>query len=85
MRWRLRNSAPNSQSARFILVEIQRRHFFHLPLESAAPESWSRVVEEGNGTFTFAFFWARPSEVPHDVYPGHDAFFEDIFRVLRSG
>jgi 8-oxo-dGTP pyrophosphatase MutT (NUDIX family) len=58
--------------------EVHERHFFHLPLLEHAPEVWKRVVEEGNGTFTFSFFWVDRSNVPERIYPGHDAFLRDV-------
>jgi 8-oxo-dGTP pyrophosphatase MutT (NUDIX family)/predicted DNA-binding protein (MmcQ/YjbR family) len=64
--------------------EVHLRHFFHLRLLSEAPASWSRVVEEGNGTFTFNFFWAPVTEVPAHIYPGHDAFAGEVARLVES-
>ena len=59
--------------------EIHERHFFELPLLVDAPATWDRIVEEGNGMFTFSFFWVDRTTVPEDVYPGHDVF---LGRVL---
>ncbi len=65
--------------------EVQHRHFYHVPLEETAPAQWSRVVEEGNGTFTFLFFWAPVGAPPDEIYPGHDAFLADVAaRVFAS-
>jgi 8-oxo-dGTP pyrophosphatase MutT (NUDIX family) len=58
--------------------EIHERHFFELPLLVDAPSSWERFVEEGNGLFTFSFFWAGRANLPEDVYPGHDVFLRDV-------
>ena len=62
--------------------EVHRRHFFHVPLLAEAPEAWSRVVEEGNGTFTFNFFWTTPADIPEDLFPGHDAFVGELCELL---
>ena len=59
--------------------EIHERHFFELPLLVDAPATWERSVQEGNGPFTFSFFWVDSASVPADVYPGHDVF---LGRVL---
>jgi ADP-ribose pyrophosphatase YjhB (NUDIX family) len=64
--------------------EIHRRHFFHMALEAPAPDSWSRVVEEGNGTFTFRFFWSAPQAPPPKVYPGHDVFLGEVADILAG-
>lgn len=58
--------------------EIHERHFFELPLLVDAPATWDRMVEEGNGLFTFSFFWVDGTTVPKDVYPGHDVFLEHV-------
>ena len=58
--------------------EIHERHFFELPLLVDAPVTWERMVEEGNGLFTFSFFWVDARTVPVDVYPGHDVFLSDV-------
>ena len=58
--------------------EIHERHFFELPLLVDPPATWDRVVEEGNGLFTFSFFWVDSTTVPKDVYPGHDAFLGHV-------
>ena len=63
------NYHPNDGKA-----EIHERHFFELPLLVDAPATWERMVEEGNGPFTFSFFWVDSTTVPKDVYPGHDLF-----------
>jgi 8-oxo-dGTP pyrophosphatase MutT (NUDIX family) len=63
--------------------ELHQRHFYHLPLLEEAPETWKRRVEEGNGTFTFSFFWVDESTCPRDIYHGHDAFLTDILARLR--
>lgn len=63
-------------------TEVHRRHFYHLPLRGEAPEAWSRVVEEGNGTFTFNFFWADESNLPVSFYPGHDVFIDEVGRAV---
>jgi 8-oxo-dGTP pyrophosphatase MutT (NUDIX family) len=65
--------------------EIHERHFFHLSLQESAPDTWKRVVEEGNGTFTFSFFWVDESTVPSKIYPGHDVFLKAIFERVREG
>ena len=52
------------------------RHFFELPLLVDAPARWDRMVDEGNGRFTFSFFWVDRTTVPKNVYPGHDVFLE---------
>ena len=58
--------------------EIHERHFFELPLLVDAPATWERLVEEGNGLFTFSFFWVDKRTVPEKVYPGHDAFLGQV-------
>ena len=58
--------------------EVHERHFFELPLLVDAPATWERAVEEGNGLFTFSFFWVDRTTVPEDVYPGHDVFLEHM-------
>jgi 8-oxo-dGTP pyrophosphatase MutT (NUDIX family) len=58
--------------------EIHERHFFELPLLVDAPLTWERMVEEGNGLFTFSFFWVSGSTLPNKVYPGHDIFLRDV-------
>ena len=58
--------------------EIHERHFFELPLLVDAPATWDRVVEEGNGLFTFSFFWVDSTTVPKEVYPGHDVFLGHV-------
>ena len=58
--------------------EVHERHFFELPLLVVAPATWERAVEEGNGLFTFSFFWVDGTTVPEDVYPGHDVFLEHV-------
>jgi 8-oxo-dGTP pyrophosphatase MutT (NUDIX family) len=58
--------------------EIHERHFFELPLLVDAPATWDRMVEEGNGLFTFSFFWVDAATVPIRVYPGHDVFLTDV-------
>lgn len=58
--------------------EIHERHFFELPLLVDAPATWDQIVEEGNGVFTFSFFWVDRTTVPEDVYPGHDVFLEHV-------
>jgi len=58
--------------------EIHERHFFELPLLVDAPATWDRIVEEGNGVFTFSFFWVDSTTVPRDVYPGHDVFLGHV-------
>ena len=58
--------------------EIHERHFFELPLLVDAPATWDRMVEEGNGLFTFSFFWVDSATVPKDVYPGHDVFLGHV-------
>lgn len=63
-------------------TERHRRHFYHLPLLEEAPDTWERRVEEGNGTFTFSFFWVDAETRPHDVYPGHDAFLAEVLGRL---
>ena len=62
--------------------EVHRRHFFHVPLLAEPPESWSRVVEEGNGTFTFNFFWTPLTNIPQDLFPGHDSFVGELSEIL---
>ena len=58
--------------------EMHERHFFELPLLVDAPATWERTVEEGNGLFTFSFFWVDRTTVPTDVYPGHDVFLRHV-------
>ena len=58
--------------------EIHERHFFELPLLVDAPDTWERMVEEGNGLFTFSFFWVDSTTIPKDIYPGHDVFLGDL-------
>jgi 8-oxo-dGTP pyrophosphatase MutT (NUDIX family) len=58
--------------------EIHRRHFYHLPLTGEAPEAWDRTVEEGNGIFTFSFFWVDAASRPKDIYPGHEQFLDEV-------
>jgi len=52
--------------------------FFELPLLVDAPATWDRMVEEGNGLFTFSFFWVDSTTVPKEVYPGHDVFLRHV-------
>lgn len=59
--------------------EIHERYFFHLPLLVNTPATWERKVEEGNGWFTFSFFWVDSTTVPTDVYPGHDVFLMNVW------
>ena len=66
------------------LNEVHHRHFYHVALEATAPETWSRIVEEGNGTFTFRFFWAAPDALPSKVYPGHDVFVAEVGGLLEG-
>ena len=63
------------------VAELHERHFFELPLLVDAPATWERLVEEGNGVFTFSFFWADDRTVPEHIYPGHDVF---LSRFLTS-
>lgn len=65
-----------------IAAEVHERHFFHLELQEEAPESWERTVVEGNGVFTFSFFWVDVSSVPEDIYPGHDVFLGEVLALL---
>jgi 8-oxo-dGTP pyrophosphatase MutT (NUDIX family) len=58
--------------------EIHERHFFELPLLVDAPAEWERMVDEGNGRFTFSFFWVDGTNIPTKVYPGHDVFLERV-------
>jgi ADP-ribose pyrophosphatase YjhB (NUDIX family) len=58
--------------------EIHERHFFELPLLVDAPATWERMVEEGNGLFTFSFFWVDSTTVLEKVYPGHDVFLGHV-------
>jgi 8-oxo-dGTP pyrophosphatase MutT (NUDIX family) len=58
--------------------EIHERHFFEIPLLVDAPATWERVVAEGNGLFTFSFFWVGNTKIPEQVYPGHDVFLRDV-------
>jgi 8-oxo-dGTP pyrophosphatase MutT (NUDIX family) len=58
--------------------EIHERHFFEIALLVEAPATWERVVEEGNGLFTFSFFWVGRTTIPGKVYPGHDVFLRDV-------
>jgi ADP-ribose pyrophosphatase YjhB (NUDIX family) len=58
--------------------EMHERHFFELPLLVDAPATWERMVVEGNGLFTFSFFWVDTTTVPTDVYPGHDVFLRHV-------
>ena len=58
--------------------EIHERHFFELPLLVDAPAHWERMVDEGNGRFTFSFFWVDRTNIPKHVYPGHDVFLEQV-------
>jgi 8-oxo-dGTP pyrophosphatase MutT (NUDIX family) len=58
--------------------EIHQRHFFEIPLLVDAPATWERKVEEGNGLFTFSFFWVDSTNVPKDIYPGHDVFLSHV-------
>lgn len=60
--------------------EIHERYFFELPLLVDAPVTWERMVEEGNGLFTFSFFWIDSTTIPKEVYPGHDAFLRQVLR-----
>jgi 8-oxo-dGTP pyrophosphatase MutT (NUDIX family) len=60
--------------------EIHQRHFFELPLLVNAPPTWDRMVEEGNGLFTFSFFWVDGTTVPKNVYPGHDVFLTHVLQ-----
>ena len=62
--------------------EIHERHFFELPLLVDAPATWERLVEEGNGLFTFSFFWVGSATVPEKVYPGHDVFLGDVLSQI---
>jgi 8-oxo-dGTP pyrophosphatase MutT (NUDIX family) len=64
--------------------EVHERHFYHLTLEGEAAESWERTVVEGNGVFTFSFFWVDRSSVPDHIYPGHDVFLADVFRDITA-
>jgi len=61
--------------------EVHERHFFELPLLVDAPATWERIVEEGNGVFTFSFFWVDSTTLPEDVYPGHDVFLGQVLRL----
>ena len=58
--------------------ELHERHFFELPLLVDPPATWERLVEEGSGQFTFAFFWVDRATIPARVYPGHDAFLPHV-------
>ena len=58
--------------------EIHERHFFELPLLIDAPARWDRMVDEGNGRFTFSFFWVDRTNIPKNVFPGHDVFLEQV-------
>jgi len=60
--------------------EMHERHFFELPLLVDAPATWDRMVEEGNGRFTFSFFWVDGASLPEQVYPGHDVFLSQVLR-----
>ena len=71
------NFDPNDEKG-----EIHERHVFELPLLVDAPVTWERIVEEGNGVFTFSFFWVDSTTIPRDVYPGHDAFLRDVLAQL---
>ena len=63
---------------------LHQRHFYHLPLRETAPDTWQRRVEEGNGTFTFSFFWVTAAHRPKDIYPGHDVFMDEVLTRLGS-
>jgi 8-oxo-dGTP pyrophosphatase MutT (NUDIX family) len=65
-------------------TELHERHFYHLPLLEEAPEVWERRVEEGNGTFTFSFFWVDAASRPKDMYPGHDEFLDEVLSRLET-
>ena len=62
--------------------EIHERHFFELPLLVDAPARWDRMVDEGNGRFTFSFFWVDSTNVPKNVYPGHDVFLDQVLSQI---
>lgn len=64
---------------------VHHRHFYHVPMPTAPPKAWDRVVEEGNGTFTFQFFWVSRDSVPTHVHPGHDVYLESVFDLLIQG
>jgi 8-oxo-dGTP pyrophosphatase MutT (NUDIX family) len=64
--------------------EIHEGHFFELPLLVDAPATWERMVEEGNGLFTFSFFWVDRASVPKDIYPGHDMFLSRVLLDSES-
>jgi ADP-ribose pyrophosphatase YjhB (NUDIX family) len=61
--------------------EIHEQHFFELPLLVDAPATWDRIVEEGNGVFTFSFFWVDRATVPKRIYPGHDVFLGQVLSL----
>jgi hypothetical protein len=63
--------------------EIHERHFFELPLLVDAPAAWDRIVEEGNGLFTFSFFWVDSTTLPKEVYPGHDVFLRRVLSPVQ--
>jgi ADP-ribose pyrophosphatase YjhB (NUDIX family) len=64
--------------------QVHERHFFEVPLLVHPPDTWERGVEEGNGVFTFSFFWVGSSTIPDKVYPGHDVFLEGVLSRNRN-
>lgn len=64
-------------------IELHERHFYQLPLLEEAPEAWDRRVEEGNGTFTFSFFWVDAANRPKAIYPGHDEYLDLVLSRLE--
>ena len=64
--------------------ELHERHFFQIPLLVQAPATWERLVEEGNGMFTFSFFWVNSSTIPERMYPGHDVFLGEVLSDISA-
>ncbi len=57
--------------------EVQRRHFFHLRLEEAPPETWRHEErdpsEGGDASIVFEFFWAPLPDGLPQLIAGHGA------------
>jgi 8-oxo-dGTP pyrophosphatase MutT (NUDIX family) len=58
--------------------EVHRRHFFHLPIMRAVPESWRHyerhACDAGTDPIAFDFYWLAIDDAAACLSPGHGSF-----------